>query len=109
MDVDAPQFRVESEGLQGPLAAELLDLVDVDRAAVITGAGIAFRIFVVETRAEGRQARATAKVLRGDQLQATNLAVFLLKKDGGRRKGGEGGRGWKFIKFYQNRSTFSTI
>ena len=47
LDVDSPKLWVESERLQRTLATELLDLVDVDGASIITGSRISLGVLVV--------------------------------------------------------------
>ena len=78
MNVDPPQFGIQSEGFKRSFATELFDLIDVDGAAVIARSRISLGVFVVETRAEGDESGATAKVLRSDQFQTANLTPFFL-------------------------------
>jgi len=53
LDVHAPPFRVQTVGLQGPVAAQVLDLVHHLVTTVVAGAGEAFG--VLKGREEGRE------------------------------------------------------
>ncbi len=57
---------------------QLLDLVDDFATAVVTGAGVAFRILVGADAAQGFQHLVADKVFGSDELDAFTLALFFL-------------------------------
>ena len=68
---------VGAEQRLGPLAGDVLDLVDDLVAAVVALAGVALAVLVGEHRAGGAQHRRRGEVLAGDQLDGGVLALDL--------------------------------
>jgi hypothetical protein len=81
LDVDAPDLGVEVEGLEGALAGEVLEDVNVLVAAVVTGAGETLRVLVGEDRAVGLHDGKRGQVLRSNELKARELTPGLLLDD----------------------------
>ena len=52
LDVDTPLSGVEAKGLESALLASELNLVNVLVAAVVAGAGVAFRVLILHRRSE---------------------------------------------------------
>ena len=67
----------------GPVAGQVLDLVDDLVAAVVAPARVALGVLVGQHRARGGQHGRRGEVLRGDQLQRRLLAVELLADEVG--------------------------
>ena len=68
---------------RGPVAGQVLDLVDDLVAAVVAAARVALGVLVGQHRAGGGQHGRRREVLRGDQLQRRLLAVELLADEAG--------------------------
>ena len=67
----------------GPVAGQVLHLVDDPVAAVVAPAGVALGVLVRQHRARGGQHGRRREVLRGDQLQGRLLPVELLADEAG--------------------------
>lgn len=65
LDVDTPLLSRETEGLEGTLAAEVLDLVDVLVTTVVTGTGETLRVLVGQGGAVGLHDGLRGEVLYG--------------------------------------------
>lgn len=81
LDVYTPLGRVEVEGVEGTLLAEVLDLVNVLVAAVVSGAGVALGVLVGHGRAESVEDGTGSDVLRGNEDDGLALALNLLLHD----------------------------
>ena len=68
---------LRAEQLAGAVNGDLLDLIDVLAAAVITVAGVPFRVLVRQHAAHGRHDGGGNDVLAGDQLNVLPLAAQL--------------------------------
>ena len=68
---------LRAEQLAGAVNGDLLDLIDVLAAAVITVAGVPFRVLVRQHAAHGRHDGGGNDVLAGDQLNVLALAAQL--------------------------------
>jgi hypothetical protein len=77
LDIDTPLLRVETEGLEGTLLAEQLNLVNVLVTAVVAGAGVSLRVLVGHGRAKGIEDGAGGDILRGDEQDGLALALEL--------------------------------
>jgi hypothetical protein len=73
LDVNAPLFRVEFEGLEGPFATEDLELVDILVPTIITGIWEAFGVFIGQDGAIGLHRCTTGEILRIVISQAPNF------------------------------------
>ena len=67
----------------GPVAGQVLDLVDDLVAAVVALARVALGVLVGQHRARGGQHGRGGEVLRGDELQRGLLPVLLLMDESG--------------------------
>lgn len=63
LDVDAPLCGVEVERLEGTLAAQNLELVDVLVTTIVTSVGETFRVLVGQDGAVGLHGGLTCQVL----------------------------------------------
>ena len=68
---------LRAEELHRPVTREVLDLVDILAAAVVSRAGIALSIFICEMAAHGFHHSGRNKVLRCDKLYMVSLALEL--------------------------------
>merc|ERR1712010_331452 len=81
LDVDAPLFGVQPEGLEGPLLAEALGHIDELVSAVVPRAGVALRVLVGHDGSEGLHDGLGGEVLGRDELEALPLPVLLVLDD----------------------------
>mmetsp|Transcript_23839 Transcript_23839/g.67519 ORF Transcript_23839/g.67519 Transcript_23839/m.67519 type:complete len:374 (+) Transcript_23839:342-1463(+) len=81
LDVDAPLLGVQPARLQSSLHAERLRLIDELVPSVIPRSGVALGVLVHHHGADGLEHRLRGEVLRGDEAQATALAVLLFLDD----------------------------
>ena len=73
---------LRAKELDGPLNGQVLDLVHILAAAVVSGTGIAFSIFIGQMAAHGLHHRGRHKVLGSDQLNMVLLAGQLTHHGG---------------------------
>ena len=78
LHVHAPGLLIQVEGLQGPLLAQVLHLVDDLVAAVVAGSWLTLRVLVGQRGTQALHDCPRGEVLRGNQLNAPRLPSLLL-------------------------------
>jgi hypothetical protein len=78
LNVDTPLLRVQTEGLQRPLLAKQLDLINVLVSTVVAGTRVTLRVFVRHGRAQSIEDGPGGHVLRGDEENGLLLTLDLL-------------------------------
>ena len=77
LNVDTPLLGVDVEGLESTTLAQLLDLVDVLVATVVTGAGVTLGVLVGHGRTKSVEDGAGGDVLGGDEHDGLTLTLDL--------------------------------